>query len=85
MLAANCPQNMNKYISDKILEYVRKHPEGVSIEQVAKETKHTRHTVVRYLDWLTWKSFITRREVGRVKLHYPVPEAEFKKGTEVKK
>lgn len=75
---------MNQGIIDRILETVRKNPEGLSIGQVADAAGCNRATAARHLDLLVWKSLVRRRKVGMTKLHLSVEKAEFVPASEVK-
>jgi len=67
----------------RIVNLLKKHPEGLGIEEIAKEIGVSRVTLARDLDNLIWKELkIVRRTIGAVKLHYHKDHARNIKGME---
>jgi len=60
---------MNK-IEEKILKYLRKHPEGTMILDLAKELNVHRHTATKYVYRLEGAQKIEIRKIGIAKLCY---------------
>jgi len=60
----------NNHIREKILEILKVHPEGLTIESVSSQIGLHRQTVTKYLFWLDGANVIYRRRVGSATLHY---------------
>ena len=60
---------MNK-IEERILKYLRKHPEGTMILDLAKALKVHRHTATKYVYRLEGANKIQIRKLGIAKLCY---------------
>lgn len=54
----------------EILDFLREHPRGSTIEEVAEAIAVSRVTASKYLQVLSAKELLDVREVGRAKLHY---------------
>lgn len=54
-----------------IMETLRKHPEGLTILELAKVLGRHRQTVTKYILVLEATGQIHRRRVGSATLHYP--------------
>ncbi|OGI12597.1 hypothetical protein A3K64_01690 [Candidatus Micrarchaeota archaeon RBG_16_36_9] len=61
--------NNNDYI-EKIVKILKEHPEGLSINEIAKALKVHRHTVVKYIYQLIGLDLLCQRKIGPVKLCY---------------
>jgi predicted transcriptional regulator len=57
-------------IKEKIIELLRKHPEGLTIQDLAKELKVHRQTVTKYVLELKGAGIVIRKRVGSATLHY---------------
>ena len=57
-------------IKDKILKLLKKHPEGLTIQDLANRLSLHRQTVTKYLLELKGAGIIVRRNVGSATLHY---------------
>lgn len=57
-------------IKRKIVETIRKHPEGLTIEALSKTLGMHRQTVTKYVLELKGAGVIIRRRVGSATLHY---------------
>lgn len=57
-------------IKEKIVETVRKHPEGLTILELAKIIGAHRQTITKYVLVLEATEVIYRRRVGSATLHY---------------
>lgn len=66
-------EKMNK-IEQKILNYLKKHPEGVMILDLAEAIGVHRHTVTKYVYRLEGAGKIKVRKVGIAKLCYLAEE-----------
>ncbi|MEM0242939.1 MAG: helix-turn-helix domain-containing protein [Candidatus Aenigmatarchaeota archaeon] len=53
-----------------IIELLRKHPEGLTIQQISNELGFSRITVAKYLHELLGAEIIYQRKVGKAKLCY---------------
>ncbi len=58
----------------EVEDYIRKNPQGVSIQDVAREFKISRYESVYLLGQLLGAGKIGVRQIGPVKLHYPIFE-----------
>jgi response regulator of citrate/malate metabolism len=56
---------------DRIFEEIRKHPEGLTIMCISKNTKISRVTASKYIMVLLAEGMIEQRMVGTAKLCYP--------------
>ena len=54
----------------KIIEVLKKHPEGLTIQQISSMIGLSRLTTAKYLHELLGAEIITQRKVGRAKLCY---------------
>lgn len=53
-----------------LLEALKEHPEGLTIEDLSRLMKAHRQTVTKYILWLEGAGKIHRRRIGAVTLHY---------------
>lgn len=68
-------------LKKKIIETVKKHPEGLTIQDLAKLLKVHRQTVTKYVLFLEGANVIYRRRIGSATLHYLKSQYEsFHKG-----
>lgn len=54
----------------KIIEALKRHPEGLTIQQISNEIGLSRLTTAKYIHELLGAEIITQRKVGRAKLCY---------------
>lgn len=54
----------------RIIEELRKHPEGLTLNKVAKLTKMSRLTATKYVHELIGEGVVYQRKVGMAKLCY---------------
>jgi len=54
----------------KIVQILREHPEGLTIQDLSEIMKMHRQTVTKYVLWLVGEGVIHRRRIGAVTLHY---------------
>src|SRR3989344_8040888 len=57
-------------VKDRILIVLKKHPEGLTIIQIAKEVGMHRHSIVKYIYELTGEKKIIQRKIGPATLCY---------------
>ncbi|MDI6806356.1 MAG: HTH domain-containing protein [Candidatus Aenigmarchaeota archaeon] len=57
-------------IKTKIIDILTKHPEGLTLKDIAKELDVSRITASKYIFELKGEKLITRRRVGSAILHY---------------
>ena len=57
-------------IKDRIIELLKKHPEGLTIKEIANSLKLHRQTVTKYILELKGAGVIIRKRVGSATLHY---------------
>ena len=57
-------------IREKIIKILKKHPEGLTTVDIAKEIGMTRHSVTKYIYQLLGEGLIFQREIGTAKLCY---------------
>lgn len=57
-------------LKEKIQEILKKHPEGLTIQDLAKITGAHRQTVTKYVLWLEGAGIVYRRRIGAVTLQY---------------
>ena len=57
-------------IKRRTLEILKDHPEGLSIEDLARLIKAHRQTITKYVLELKGADVIFRRRIGAVTLHY---------------
>ncbi len=62
-------ENNNKY-AEKIIKILSKHPEGLSITEIANFLGVHRHTITKYIYQLLGAGIIQQRKVGPAKLFY---------------
>ncbi len=55
---------------DSLIEVLKEHPEGLTIQDLSKIMKSHRQTVTKYILWLDGAGEIYRRRIGAVTLHY---------------
>ncbi len=56
----------------EVEDFIKKNPQGVSIQDVAREFKISRYEAVYLLGQLIGAGKIGVRQIGPVKLHYPI-------------
>ena len=54
----------------KIVDILRDHPEGLTIQQLSKQTGAHRQTIRSYLQWLQGADIVYQRRIGAVTLNY---------------
>lgn len=64
------PLNSKDEIKQKILEVLKDHPEGLSIQEISEELGMHRHTVTKYVYFLGGAGEVFVRKVGMVSLVY---------------
>jgi DNA-binding transcriptional ArsR family regulator len=57
-------------VKTKIIGLLEKHPEGLSISEIAEKTKMHRNNITKYVYELVGSGIIYKREIGPVKLCY---------------
>jgi predicted transcriptional regulator len=57
-------------VRDKILVLLKKHPQGLTIMEIAELLDVSRITVAKYVYGLTIEGLITQRQIGPAKLCY---------------
>ncbi len=57
-------------VKDRILSILKKHPEGLTIVEIAKYIGMSRHSVTKYVYQLLGEKKIKQRKVGTAKLCY---------------
>ena len=55
---------------DRLVEILKEHPEGLTIEELSKITTSHRQTVTKYLSWLEGADLVFMRRIGAVTLCY---------------
>lgn len=58
------------YLKKKIIEILKEHPEGLTIQDLSKITGAHRQTVTKYVFWLEGADIVYRRRIGAVTLQY---------------
>jgi DNA-binding IclR family transcriptional regulator len=58
------------YLKKRIVEILREHPEGLTIQDLAKITGAHRQTVTKYVLWLDGAGIVYRRRIGAITLQY---------------
>ena len=58
------------HITERVIEILSKHPEGLTATDLAKLLGIHRHTVTKYLYQLIGSEDIYQRQVGPAKLYY---------------
>jgi len=66
----------DEQIKKKIIELLRKHPEGLTIKAISEFLKLHRQTVVKYIFELKGAGIVYRRRVGSATLNYLVEVLE---------
>lgn len=61
---------MENNFMDRILQEIKKHPEGLTILDIAEKTKINRVTVSKYVLVLSAEGKISQRKIGTAKLCY---------------
>ncbi len=57
-------------IKERIVELLRKHPEGLTIKEIASSLNLHRQTVTKYILELKGAGIVIRKRVGSATLHY---------------
>jgi len=57
-------------VKERIFVILKKHPEGLTISQIAKEVGMHRHSIVKYVYELTGEKKIIQRKIGPATLCY---------------
>lgn len=57
-------------LKEKIVDILRDHPEGLTIQELSKLTGAHRQTVRAYLQWLQGADVVYQRRIGAVSLNY---------------
>lgn len=60
----------NNNIKGKIIKVLKKHPEGLTIIEIADKIGMSRHTITKYVYQLIGEGLIFYREIGTAKLCY---------------
>ena len=60
----------NNDIKGRIVELLKKHPEGLTIKEIANSLKLHRQTVTKYILELKGAGVVIRKRVGSATLHY---------------
>lgn len=55
-------------VREDIIKILSKHPDGLTIQQIAETLKAHRHTISKYVFALNMAGIIDFREIGRAKL-----------------
>jgi len=61
---------MRESPKEQIIKLLRKHPEGLTIQQIANSIGKSRITVTKYIHELLGANIIYQRKVGKAKLCY---------------
>ncbi|MFX1338849.1 MAG: winged helix-turn-helix transcriptional regulator [Promethearchaeota archaeon] len=72
-------KNEIKDFEAKILEYITRNPDGVTITDIADETEISRNTVSKYVSILGVKKKIFSRKIGAYKLYFCAERDSFSK------
>jgi len=62
--------NNADYLKKRIIEILKEHPEGLTIQELSKITGAHRQTVTKYVLWLEGAGIVFRRRIGAVTLQY---------------
>jgi DNA-binding IclR family transcriptional regulator len=62
--------NNADYLKERIIEILKEHPEGLTIQELSKITGAHRQTVTKYVLWLEGAGIVFRRRIGAVTLQY---------------
>ena len=57
-------------IKERILNVLKRHPEGLTIDSLSEMVGAHRQTITKYIFWLDGAGLIHRRRVGSATLHY---------------
>jgi len=57
-------------IKKRIIQILREHPEGLTIQDLSNTMKMHRQTVTKYVLWLVGEGVVHRRRIGAITLHY---------------
>ncbi|MEM7813799.1 MAG: DUF977 family protein [Candidatus Aenigmatarchaeota archaeon] len=60
----------NGFLKERIIEALRQHPEGLTIQDISRIIGAHRHTATRYLAELKGAEMVLCRPVGPAVLHY---------------
>ena len=58
------------YLKKRIVEILKEHSEGLTIQDLAEMTGAHRQTVTKYVLWLDGAGIVYRRRIGAVTLQY---------------
>ena len=62
--------NNGEKLKKKLVDILRGHPEGLTIQELSKLTHVHRQTVRSYLQWLQGAGIVHQRRIGAVTLNY---------------
>ncbi|MBN2202936.1 MAG: hypothetical protein JW700_02020, partial [Candidatus Aenigmarchaeota archaeon] len=57
-------------VSNRIVDILRSHPEGLTILDISKKAGMSRHAITKYIYHLLGEKKISQREIGTAKLCY---------------
>lgn len=63
-------------LKKKVVDILKEHPEGLTIQELSKLTNSHRQTVRAYLQWLQGAGIVYQRRIGAVTLNYLKSEWE---------
>ena len=57
-------------IKRETISILKKHPEGLTIQELSDMMRLHRQTITKYIMWLAGAGLVRRRRVGSATLHY---------------
>lgn len=76
------PAEKEKIIHNKILEFLRNNPKGLTMTQIVRGTKFSRKAIEKHLQMLILENEIYMKQFGITKVYYPnhrIPHLDFER------
>ena len=65
------PFKKEELIKDRLFEYLKKNPKGLTTTQIQKDTKISRKTLEKHLQLLVYENEIYMKQFGPTRVYYP--------------
>lgn len=65
------PFKKEEFLKDKLLNYLKKNPKGLTTTEIQKETKISRKTLEKHLQLLVYENEIYMKQFGSTRVYYP--------------
>ncbi len=65
------PFKKEEFLKEKVLNFLKKNPKGLTTTQIQKETKISRKTLEKHLQLLVYENEIYMKHFGPTRVYYP--------------